>query len=42
MKLVSDSHHNIFEAKIDFEELKEDKNLNISIETKIQIFSVLA
>ena len=42
MKLVSDSHHNIFEAKIDFEELKEDKNLNINIETKIQIFSVLA
>ena len=42
MKLVSDFNHNIYEANIDFEELKEDQNLKINLETKIQIFSVIA
>ena len=42
MKLFSDLNHNIYEANIDFEELKEDQNLKINLETKIQIFSVIA
>ena len=40
MRDNSDNTHYIFDAKVDFRELKEEDKPTIRIETKIQIFSV--
>ena len=41
MRDNSDNTHYIFDAKVDFRELKEEDKPTIRIETKIQIFSVI-
>ena len=42
MKDSSDSTHYIYETMVDFNEIKEDSNIVIRFETKVQIFSVIA
>ena len=41
MRDISDYTHYIFDAKVDFHELKDEEKPTIRIETKIQIFSVI-